>query len=226
MIDDSRILLIESEQVSRAKAFAIALQSHCQQLILATSGRQGLETIASQSVELVVFNAASFRTSGVRTCMALKKSSDVPVILIQPSEKTEKNREAAHYADVVLRLPFTIRKLMNRIESFVATESINSQLRAGPFELNIESCLLQTPHGEVRLSPKLMGLMVLFIRQPNMVLSRGYLMDQVWQTAYMGDTRTLDVHIRWIREAIEQNPSRPRYLKTVRGKGYIFDATA
>ncbi|MFQ5421121.1 MAG: winged helix-turn-helix domain-containing protein, partial [Anaerolineae bacterium] len=76
--------------------------------------------------------------------------------------------------------------------------------------------------GESRLTPKLVQLLEEFLRHPNQLVSRRQLMEHVWQTSYVGDTRTLDVHIRWIRECIEVNPARPQMLKTIRGKGYIF----
>lgn len=216
------VLLIEGKQVSQHHTFAKDL-SQRRPTIVATTGRQGLDIVTNQPVDVIILNAASLRTSGIRTCMQLKKNSTAPLLLIQSNEKSDENRQAARYADVTLRLPFTIRKLINRVDGFVHAASKYVRLVAGPFELEIETCLLKTPHGEVRLSPKLMGLTMLFMRQPNIVLERSYLMEQVWQTAYMGDTRTLDVHIRWIREAIETNPSKPQYLKTVRGRGYIFD---
>jgi DNA-binding response OmpR family regulator len=80
--------------------------------------------------------------------------------------------------------------------------------------------------GERRLTPKLACLLEEFLRHPNEILDRNRLMQTVWKTSYFGDTRTLDVHIRWIREVIEENPARPRLLKTVRGMGYIFSIPA
>ncbi len=224
MSQKATILLIEGKQVSQQYTFSDQLSTRCH-VLLAATGRKGIEIVSKQHIDVMILNAASMRTSGIRTCMLLKKNSKAPLLLIQTNEKSDENRQAARYADVTLRLPFTVRKLINRIDGFIHAATQNAMLKAGPFALEIETCLLKTPHGEVRLSPKLMGLIVLFMRQPNMVLERSYLMEQVWQTAYMGDTRTLDVHIRWIREAIEKNPSKPQYLKTVRGRGYMLDVT-
>ncbi len=80
--------------------------------------------------------------------------------------------------------------------------------------------------GERRLTPKLANLLEAFLLHPNEVVDRNWLMRTIWKTNYYGDTRTLDVHIRWIREVIEANPARPRILKTVRGMGYIFSIPA
>ena len=102
-------------------------------------------------------------------------------------------------------------------------EAEGETLKAGPFHMHLKSRILQTPKGEVKLTPKLATMIELFMRHPNQILDRPYLMEKIWQTDYLGDTRTLDVHIRWVREAIESKPSKPVYLRTVRGKGYILD---
>ncbi|PJF39314.1 MAG: hypothetical protein CUN55_14715 [Phototrophicales bacterium] len=218
------VLLIEGDQVRQQYKFETALRQYCD-VLFASNGRRGVDLVSKHAVDVMILNAASLRVSGLRICQSLKKKCKAPLILIQAQEKTDKTRIVARYADVTLHLPFTPRKLINRIEGFVPSIVKQTHLYAEPFVLELETCLLKTPNGEVRLSPKLMGLMVLFMRHPNVVLERQYLMEQVWQTQYMGDTRTLDVHIRWIREAIEQNPSKPQYLRTVRGRGYIFITT-
>jgi DNA-binding response OmpR family regulator len=82
--------------------------------------------------------------------------------------------------------------------------------------------MLTTPEQETQLTPKVALLLELFMRQPGTTLDRKVLMEKVWQTEYMGDTRTLDVHVRWIRQAIEADPARPQLLKTVRGVGYCL----
>ena len=117
------------------------------------------------------------------------------------------------------RLPS--RKLTNRVERYLNGDE-GEVLVAGPFKLNVKSRVLTTRKSEIRLTPKVAALLELFMRSPDEVLERAHLMSKVWNTSYMGDTRTLDVHIRWIREAIERQPSKPRYLRTVRGKGYTL----
>lgn len=92
--------------------------------------------------------------------------------------------------------------------------------RRGPIDLNLATRTVSTPKGQYHMTPKQAALLDLLMRQHNQVLSRQEIMDKVWETNYLEDTRTLDVHIRWLRERIEPEPSEPRYLVTVRGKGY------
>ncbi len=92
--------------------------------------------------------------------------------------------------------------------------------RRGPIDLNLATRTVSTPKGQYHMTPKQAALLDLLMRQHNQVLSRQEIMDKVWETNYLEDTRTLDVHIRWLRERIEPEPSEPQYLVTVRGKGY------
>ena len=125
-------------------------------------------------------------------------------------------------ADVVLALPFTSRKLINRIERFSVPPVESSLLESGPFSLNLEQQTLTTPWNEKKLTPKLVTLMELFMQSRDQILGRKEIMQKVWDTDYIGDTRTLDVHIRWLRKVVEPNPRKPQYITTVRGKGYCF----
>ena len=93
-------------------------------------------------------------------------------------------------------------------------------LEAGPFSLNLEQQTLTTPWTEKKLTPKLMLLMEVLMRNPEQTLDRKEIMQRVWNTDYVGDTRTLDVHIRWLRKIVEPNPRKPLYITTVRGQGY------
>lgn len=131
-------------------------------------------------------------------------------------------------ADIYLERPFTARKVLNRIKTLLPTDDWNQEIaRAGditfyPAKRSVDV----NGQGEQRLTPKLASLLDVFLRNPNEILGREKLMHDVWDTDFMGDTRTLDVHIRWVREVIEEDPAKPVLLKTVRGKGYIFSVPA
>ena len=132
--------------------------------------------------------------------------------------------DPAAEADVYLEHPYTARKLLNRVRALLPADDINGEVvRCGPITLYLSKPSVEVPgKSECRLTPKLANLLEEFVRHPNEIISRRQLMQNVWNTDYIGDTRTLDVHIRWMREIIEVDPAKPELLKTVRGKGYVF----
>jgi DNA-binding response OmpR family regulator len=121
--------------------------------------------------------------------------------------------------------PFTSRKLLYRIRK-VTEHLAEREIRAGCLALDPRTRILRKHDQALHLRPKEAELLALFMRNPGRVLSRRELMKRVWETDYMGDTRTLSVHIRWVRQKIEEEPSSPRYLRTVRGVGYRFEVPA
>lgn len=189
-------------------------------LLVAHTSKSAISLARNRKPDIIIVDAASMRTSGNRICQAIRGAANsIPIIHIK--EKPPQSKEQSS-ANTVIYLPFTHRKLCNRIERYIQANP-GEILKAGDFSLNVPQSVLTTPGGEKKLTPKLAKLIEIFMRQPGQVIERLTLMKQVWQTDYMGDTRTLDVHIRWIREIIEQNPNKPIFLKTVRGKGYMLD---
>jgi len=212
----TRVLLIESARkngVSFADSLARRYEVH-----VAHSGTQGIALAGEKHPDVIVLDAVSLRTSGDRICARLRASLGLlPIIHIRAKELKARESEA----DVLLAPPFTPRKLINRIERF-ATPAEGSNLEVGPFVLNLEQQTLTAPWKEKKLTPKLVTLMQLFMQNSNQTLERKAIMQQVWQTDYVGDTRTLDVHIRWLRKVVEPDPREPVYIRTVRGVGYRF----
>ncbi len=125
----------------------------------------------------------------------------------------------------VLRMPFTPRKVINRVNK-VTECLLGNVITVGNLSLNIDQRCVTRDDIVHRLTPRQAKLLEVFMRHADKTLTRQFLMETVWETNYMGDTRTLDVHVRWIRERIEENPSSPRYLRTVRGIGYRFGIPA
>jgi DNA-binding response OmpR family regulator len=187
-------------------------------LVVAANGAQSLALAELHQPHVVVVDAVSLRTPGDRICRDLRtRLGDVPIIHILPQNHTSSP------ADVILSQPFTSRKLVNCIERLLKLKD-DQVVTCGAFSLNIPRRVLIAHGQETQLTPKLALLVEIFLRAPGQVISRKTLMEQVWKTDYLGDTRTLDVHIRWIRRAIESDPGKPRYLVTVRGVGYRLDA--
>ncbi|MBN2304107.1 MAG: response regulator transcription factor [Anaerolineae bacterium] len=212
----TKVLLIESAR-NNGDSFAKSLKRRYQ-VQIASSGKQALAMARSMRPDVIVLDAASLRTSGTRICARLRAvCGETPIIHVQPQDM----KSSDSVADILLVMPFTARKLINRIERFAAVAQEQS-VELGPFNLSLEQKTLVTPWSEKKLTPKLVALMELFMQNPNTVLDRKYIMQYVWKTDYMGDTRTLDVHIRWLRQIVEPSPRKPRYIVTVRGRGYRF----
>jgi DNA-binding response OmpR family regulator len=135
--------------------------------------------------------------------------------------QSEAYRDDAKIADVTLYSPLTARKLIGVANRLLEPETV-ALIQCGPFEMNPTTRMLTVDGQDIQLNPKLADLIELFFRHPNEILSRETIMKRVWDTSYMGDTRTLDVHIRHARNVLESGQKRPQFLKTVRGVGYCL----
>ena len=124
--------------------------------------------------------------------------------------------------EVVLIEPFTLQKLVNRIRPLMPSDSRSLQI-IGPIQLDAEQRLVRCEDRQSRLTPRLVALLKILMDRPGELIDRKELFRQVWDTAYTVDTRTLDVHISWLRQAIEEDPRHPKFIKTIRGMGYRLD---
>ncbi|MGW8249368.1 MAG: winged helix-turn-helix domain-containing protein, partial [Anaerolineales bacterium] len=160
------------------------------------------------------------RSSGKRICRSLKEHSPtIPLLIIASASQSETDDLCAN---VVLKLPFTARKLLNRINPLLPSEERNV-LHSGPIRLDVEHKRLYCQGREAKLTPRMVELMKTFMKHPGEVLEREALFSKIWNTEYTEDTRTLDVHISWLRQALEENPRKPKFLKTIRAVGYRLD---
>lgn len=187
---------------------------------IVSTGKAAKTHLTEDKFDLVVINAATFRTSGKRVCNDIRNDWDkLPILMIANPDNPVSNEVGA---DVLLELPFTIRKLVNRINPMLPHSS-SKVLRTGPIHLDLERRIVRCLDKEAHLTPRLTSLLQIFMEHPNEVLEREDIFRKIWNTEYTGDTRTLDVHISWIRQAIEPNPRKPRYLITIRSVGYRLD---
>jgi DNA-binding response OmpR family regulator len=186
------------------------------------TGAEALVWVASHGPDLIIFDASTMRSNGVRNCQRLRRIANHTPIIHSRAAGEEEDRAAG--ADVYLERPFSSRKLLNRAKALLPADSSKEEIvRYGDITLfRVKRSVDVAGRGEFTLTPKLALLLETFIRHPNELLTRRQLMQSVWQTDFVGDTRTLDVHIRWVRECIEADPSNPRLLKTVRGQGYLL----
>ncbi|MEJ2708923.1 MAG: response regulator transcription factor [Anaerolineales bacterium] len=210
------ILWIEGNR-SATPSFVPDLRKKGYQVEVVPTGRAALKRVQGLDPDLVVINSASLRSSGRRICHALREQrNNLPILVI--CDKSQKSGSVE--ASQVLVLPFTSRKLLNRIRILVP-EKRGKVLKAGPITFFPEGNRVQLEGGDMQqLTPLLTALLKLFMQHPGKVLARERLFREVWRTNYTNDTRTLDVHIRWLRQKIEMNPRKPRLLKTVRGVGF------
>jgi len=190
------------------------------QVTCAPSGRAGLDMLDVMSPDVVVVDAASLRTNGVRICSAFRKAgNNLPIILIVENGISLPDIVDAN---LVLKLPFTAQKLANRLKAYRATDK-KFVMKVGPVELNTETQLVTCCDRQTKLTPRLVKILEILMKNKGKVVERIPLFTEVWETEYTGDTRTLDVHISWLRQAIEEDPSDPKLIHTKRGVGYIFD---
>ncbi len=184
------------------------------------TGKAALARISTMKPDVVVINAASMRTSGKRICQSISdQDPDLPVLVIASPDHPLNDTECAK---VILNLPFTVRKLVNRIIPLLPPKEENL-IKAGPIKLDVERNQVHFEKKETRLTPRMVSLLKILIKHAGEVVEREDLFRKVWNTEYTADTRTLDVHISWLRQAIEEDPRNPRLLKTIRGVGYRLD---
>jgi DNA-binding response OmpR family regulator len=215
----AKIMLIEGKHADH-DSFASGLNKKGFQVVCFPNGGAALERLVNVDPDLVVVDAASLRTSGKRIVQSLRHGLErMPIVLV-----VDKNQESidASVADVVLVLPFTVQKLVNRIRGLLPPEE-KDLMHVGPVRLNLESKQVRCLGKQARLTPRLVILLKTLMEHTGEVVSRENLFRLVWETEYTGDTRTLDVHISWLRQAMESDPRHPRFLKTVRGVGYRLD---
>jgi DNA-binding response OmpR family regulator len=212
-------LLVIEVKHAEIPSFASDLQKKGFDVHIAQNGSKAVALLKEVSPSLVVINAASLRSTVLRICQSLReKDAKLPIILILEDDK-EVSKDAA---DAILTLPFTVQKLVNRIKPLLPGDGKNV-LHVGPIRLDLEKRRVRCLGKSTKLTPRLVTLLHLLMDKHGEVVEREPLFKKVWETNYTGDTRTLDVHVSWLRRAIELDPDNPKFLKTVRGVGYRLD---
>jgi len=210
------VLLIEGKRRLKNN-FAQELSDKGFDVATVTSGATALETIPDLMPNVVVINAMSLRTNGLRITNWIRTAwPDLPIILIIAEDEAITN---APQANVLLRLPFTVQKLINRLRLFNEVKHKHI-LKKGVLELNTQTAVAHYKDKEAHLTPRCSDLLRVMMEKPGKVLTRKELFSHVWDTDYTGDTRTLVVHISWLRNALEENPRQPELIQTIRGIGY------
>ena len=231
-----KVLLIEDEELIR-ETVALSLADEGFDVCVADNGQRALEMLlgspdnsksAIADINLVILDLMLPGMNGLDLCRLVRHQNLTIPILILSAKGTETDRVLGLEvgADDYLTKPFGMRELiarcralLRRSQSQLASED-KSILRFEDIALHTAECRVFLSGSEISLSPKEFKILELLLSQPKRVWSRNQIIDQVWGYDFMGDNKTVDVHIRWLREKLEENPSQPKYLKTVRGFGY------
>jgi DNA-binding response OmpR family regulator len=189
-------------------------------VVAARTQVEGLQFAWEFQPRVVVINTVSGSFSGDRLCRRLgRRLPGIQRLLI-----VERGLGANVPCEMRLVRPFTGRKLRDSLQRLLDASAPNV-LTAGEVQLDLVSRVVSSPRGRQHLTPKQCNLLAWLMQHPNQVISRRDLMERVWHTVYLGDTRTLDVHIRWLREKIEHDPKSPALLRTRRGIGYFLSVS-
>ncbi len=183
-----------------------------------SSGREAVGYLRAHSPDVTVVDVSTLPGNPTRLFQRLRRSSPGTAFIVV-TQGNDPN--PLPQADAHLRKPFTTRTFKARLKTALARREADI-LQVGPFTLDIRLRRLETPNGTCRLTPIETALMREFLSRAGEVLDRAYLMATVWETSYWEDTRTLDVHIHWLRKKIEKDPRAPQYLVTVYRTGYMF----
>jgi two-component system response regulator RegX3 len=189
-------------------------------VLTAHSGRQANAVAKAHHLDAIVVDATSPRLNSKSLCKKLRSESFAPIVLItQPNAKVE----SGIAPEGVVPKPILARKLVVRVKA-VIDDKPPRLLTAGRLSLDLERHKLIRGSKNYSLTPKEFVLLKIMMTRVGQTITRKTLMKEVWETDYLGDTRTLDVHIRWVREKVEETPSKPQRLITVRGQGYRLEA--
>ena len=222
------ILIVEDDDTVR-EALSAGLESEGYEVILSDNGLDGLKQAKEEGPDLILLDLMLPEMDGLSVCRALRRESDVPIIMLT-ARGTEMDKIVGLEtgADDYVVKPFSLGELLARIRSLLRRtkndkQENQMQLTSGNVSLDLTSRRVSKDDAEVHLTQKEFNLLAELMRNKGAVLSRDLLLEKVWGYSYVGNTHTVDVHIRWLREKIELDPSKPVRIVTVRGVGYRFE---
>jgi len=224
----STILLVEDE-LTLAETLRYNLEREGYSVLTAADGVHGLELARREQPDLLILDIMLPRLDGFSVCRILRQESDVPILMLT-ARQDEVDRIAGLElgADDYVAKPFSLGELLARVRAIMRRtdrqpSGSREVLDAGALRVDTGSRRAWRAGAELTLSQKEFDLLTCLIRNRGMALSRDVLLERVWGYDFLGDSRTVDVHIRWLREKVEPDPGRPIYIQTVRGVGYRFE---
>ena len=223
----TRVLVVEDEE-SFSDALSYLLRREGYDVAVATNGPEAIALFERSGADLVLLDLMLPGLSGTEVCRAIRQRSVVPIIIVTARDaEVDKVVGLELGADDYVTKPFSSRELVARIRAVLrrgveSDELISSVVEAGPVRMDVERHTVTVDGTQVTLPLKEFDLLELLLRNADRVLTRSQLIDRVWGSDYVGDTKTLDVHVKRLRAKIESDPANPKHLVTVRGLGYKF----
>ncbi|HEY9721371.1 MAG TPA: response regulator transcription factor [Oscillatoriaceae cyanobacterium] len=227
-----KILLVDDEEMI-VESIEYALLQEGYEVVRASNGQEALQQVQLTKPNLIVLDLMLPQLSGLEVCRLLRREhNDVPIIMLTAKgEEIDRVIGLEVGADDYLIKPFSLRELVARIKALLRrsktgdTESKQAKIyQHQELMVNLSEHRVTVGDRPVELSPKEFKILAMLMSTPGRVFSREELLEQVWGLDFYGDTKTVDVHIRWLREKIEEDPSSPKYVQTVRGFGYRLGA--
>ena len=227
-----KILVVEDEE-NILEAIKYSLSKEGYEVYGASDGEIGLYKAKELSPNLVILDVMLPSLDGFEVCRILRKDMDVPVFMLSAkSEEIDRVVGLEIGADDYITKPFSMRELMARVRNALrraneergnSNSSKSEKIVAGELEINLASHMVRLSGMPIEMKPREFSLLALLASNAGRAYRRDQILESLWGHAYIGDVRTVDVHVRWIREKIEDDPSRPTKIVTVRGVGYRFD---
>ena len=224
----TRVLVVEDEE-SFSEALSYMLRKEGYEVAVADTGTGALEEFDRSGADLVLLDLMLPGLSGTEVCRQLRQRSNVPVIMLTAKDsEVDKVVGLELGADDYVTKPFSSRELVARIRAVLrrgseGDELVPGTIEAGPVRMDVERHVVTVGGRPAPMPLKEFDLLELLLRNAGRVLTRMQLIDRVWGSDYVGDTKTLDVHVKRLRAKVEPDPANPRYLVTVRGLGYKFE---
>ncbi|CAN5861238.1 response regulator transcription factor [soil metagenome] len=226
----TRVLVVEDEE-SYSDALSYVLRKEGFDVAIAATGPEALEEFDRAGADIVLLDLMLPGLPGTEVCRRLRQVSAVPVIMVTAKDgEVDKVVGLELGADDYVTKPYSPRELVARIRAVLRRLHEPSDglapatLEAGPVRMDVDRHVVSIDGADIRLPLKEFELLELLLRNSGRVLTRGQLIDRVWGADYVGDTKTLDVHVKRLRAKIEPDPATPKYLVTVRGLGYKYEA--
>ncbi len=226
-----RIVAIDDEP-NLIAALRYSLEREGFEVLTAARGDRGLELATAAHPDLVILDVMLPGVDGLEICRLLRKRSPVPILMLTAKvEELDKLVGLELGADDYMTKPFSMRELLARVRAMIRRTELSSGaaqpepavISVGALEIDPRRQSVRRNGVELRLKPKEMQLLLFLARNPGQAFSRDQLLNDVWGYDFAGGTRTVDVHVRWLREKIEEDPSNPSHIQTIRGTGYRFE---